>query len=105
MSSEGTSKIIVVFIESESESEIYYHLSSVGIPQVIVMESHTAYPGITLLFTTCTPAGWSKESERAFWIVLMICLYFIPLVMMAAAYSMIAKCLWKNVIPGVVESG
>ncbi|XP_064626971.1 orexin receptor type 2-like isoform X2 [Lineus longissimus] len=77
---------------------------SIMVPEVVIMEHTTRYAFMTLL-TKCKPTGWSNQSELIFWVLLMVCLYAGPLVLMAVCYSMIARCLWSNAIPGVTSGG
>ncbi|XP_052818218.1 orexin/Hypocretin receptor type 1-like [Mya arenaria] len=61
-----------------------------------VIEDHTEP-------TMCFPALWKLDMIALFQICLMVCLYFIPLGLMACLYTHIAVVLWKKRIPGTAN--
>ncbi|WAR28401.1 OX1R-like protein, partial [Mya arenaria] len=58
---------------------------------------------VALPETMCFPALWKLDMIALFQICLMVCLYFIPLGLMACLYTHIAVVLWKKRIPGTAN--
>jgi hypocretin (orexin) receptor 2 len=70
------------------------------LPDVVVLDTFRRFPPElqTDLLTTCKPA-WEYHHQMAFQLFLIVALYVVPFVIMGAAYTSIAICLWSTVIP------
>ena len=69
------------------------------VPELVVLDTHPRYPGVTVLMTTCKPMRWSDNNQEAYQLFISIGLFLCPLMLMFVTYAQIARCLWSNVIP------
>lgn len=79
----------------------------IPIPDVIAVEISSIIPPkyqeMTVLLTRCQPAFkqlWDTKAQTVYQIFLTVVMFLIPLVLMAFAYSRIARCLWVDAVPG-----
>lgn len=73
------------------------------IPELVVLDTHAKWPGVTVLLTACRPAEWLSDLSQAtyqiYQVFLSVAMFLLPFILMFALYAQIAQTLWSNAIP------
>lgn len=68
------------------------------LPDLVVLDIHRKFPGLTVLLTTCKPT-WPYESQATYQMFLVIALFFLPSCLIGFCYCRIARALWSDSLP------